>query len=169
MQFSNKEYDPNQHDRWRALTVKNPYATQLVTAAYEMDGITYGEKCIEVRSKNTPYRGDLMVCSSAKPEIPGYENGVTLGLVELYDVKPISEFTAADWEQTRIPPEKRKAITKGFGWLMRNPRRVIEFPIKGQLGIYNLVYSKDVIIEYPRAMVLDKESYDNIKKGGTQQ
>ena len=72
MQYNNKDYKPKLHDRWRALTVKNPYATQLVTAAYEDNGIVYGEKCIEVRSKNTPYRGDLMVCSSANPVIPGY-------------------------------------------------------------------------------------------------
>ena len=109
MQFSNKDYNPDQHDRWRALTVKNPFATQLVTAAYEDNGVIYGEKTIEVRSKSTTYRGDLLICSSKNPDLPGYENGVTLGLVELYDVKPVAEFTPLDWEQTRIPPEKRKA------------------------------------------------------------
>ena len=146
MQYNNKDYKPKLHDRWRALTVKNPYATQLVTAAYEDNGIVYGEKCIEVRSKNTPYRGDLMVCSSANPVIAGYESGVTLGLVELYDVKPVAEFTPEDWENTRIPPEKRKSITKG------------------QLGIYNLVYTKGCIVEYPKVMVLDKEAYNKIKE-----
>ena len=164
MQYNNKDYKPKLHDRWRALTVKNPYATQLVTAAYEDNGIVYGEKCIEVRSKNTPYRGDLMVCSSANPVIAGYESGVTLGLVELYDVKPIKEFTPEDWENTRIPKEKRAKITKGYGWLMRNPRRVIEFPIKGQLGIYNLVYTKDCILPYPVAMVMDKKGYELARK-----
>jgi hypothetical protein len=34
MQYNNKDYKPKLHDRWRALTVKNPYATQLVTAAF---------------------------------------------------------------------------------------------------------------------------------------
>lgn len=164
MQYKNKDYKPKLHDRWRALTVKNPYATQLVTAAYEDNGIVYGEKCIEVRSKNTPYRGDLMVCSSANPVIAGYESGVTLGLVELYDVKPIKEFTPEDWENTRIPKEKRAKITKGYGWLMRNPRRVIEFPVKGQLGIYNLVYTKDCILPYPVAMVMDKKGYELARK-----
>lgn len=133
-----------------------------------MDGIIYAEKTIEVRSKNTPYRGDLMVCSSANPIIAEMESGVTLGLVELYDVKPIKDFTPEDWAQTRIPDEKRKHITKGYGWLMRNPRRVVEFPIKGQLGIYNLVYTKDVIIEYPRALVMDKEGYEIAQKQGGQ-
>ena len=108
MQFNSKEYDPEKHDRWRALTVKQPYANDLVTAAYkDENGVVYGRKSIEVRSKKTSYRGDVLICSSAKPVYPGMESGVTLGLVELYDVKPIKEFTPEDWENTRIPKEKR--------------------------------------------------------------
>ena len=165
MQFNSKEYDPEKHDRWRALTVKQPYANDLVTAAYkDENGVVYGRKSIEVRSKKTSYRGDVLICSSAKPVYPGMESGVTLGLVELYDVKPIKEFTPEDWENTRIPKEKRAKITKGYGWLMRNPRRVIEFPVKGQLGIYNLVYTKDCILPYPVAMVMDKKGYELARK-----
>ena len=164
MQFNSKEYDPEKHARWRALTVKQPYANDLVTAAYkDENGVVYGRKSIEVRSKKTSYRGDVLICSSAKPVYPGMESGVTLGLVELYDVKPIKEFTPEDWENTRIPKEKRAKITKGFGWMMRNPRRVVEMPIKGQLGIYNLVYTKGEIIQYPRKMVIDKKSWEQIK------
>ena len=48
--------------------------------------------------------------------------------------------------------------------MMRNPRRVVEMPIKGQLGIYNLVYTKGEIIQYPRKMVIDKNSWEQIKK-----
>lgn len=165
MQFNSKEYDPEKHDRWRALTVKQPYANDLVAEAYkDENGIVYGEKTIEVRSKNTSYRGDVLICSAASPVYPGMESGVTLGLVELYDVKPIKEFTPEDWENTRIPKGKRAKITKGFGWMMRNPRRVVEMPIKGQLGIYNLVYTKGEIIQYPRKMVIDKKSWEQIKK-----
>ena len=165
MQYNNKEYNPEKHDRWRALTVKQPYANDLVTAAYkDENGVIYGRKSIEVRSKNTSYRGDVLICSSANPVYPGMESGVTLGLVELYDVKPIEDFTKEDWENTRIPKDKRAKITKGFGWLMRNPRRVVEMPIKGQLGIYNLIYTKDVIFEYPKVIVVDKKSYEEIKK-----
>ena len=165
MQFNSKEYDPEKHDRWRALTVKQPYANDLVTAAYkDENGVVYGRKSIEVRSKKTSYRGDVLICSAASPVYPGMESGVTLGLVELYDVKPIKEFTPEDWENTRIPKEKRAKITKGFGWMMRNPRRVIEFPVKGQLGIYNLVYTKDCILPYPVAMVMDKKGYELARK-----
>lgn len=165
MQYSNKEYNAELHDRWRALTVKQPYANDLVTEEYkDENGIVYAKKTIEVRSRNTPYRGDVLICSSANPVFPGMESGVTLGLVELYDVKPIKDFTQEDWENTRIPKDKRAKITKGYGWMMRNPRRVVEMPIKGQLGIYNLVYTKDVIIEYPRKVVLDKKSWERMRK-----
>ena len=34
MQFNSKEYDPEKHGRWRALTVKQPYANDLVTALF---------------------------------------------------------------------------------------------------------------------------------------
>lgn len=164
MQFDNKKYDAAYHDKFRALTVKQPYAGDLVTAAYtDDDGHVMAIKTIEVRSKNTQYRGDLLICSSKSPVLPGRESGVTLGFVELYDVKPVSEFTPEDWENTRIPKDKRKEITMGCGWLMRNPRRVVEYPVKGQLGIYNLVYTKGEIIEYPRKVVIDKKSWEQIK------
>ena len=55
-------------------------------------------------------------------------------------------------------------MTKCFGCLMRNPILVVEMPIKGQLGIYNLVYTKGEIIQYPREMVIDKKSWKQIQK-----
>lgn len=165
MQYNNKDYDPEKHDRWRALTVKQPYANDLVTPAYKDEKeMTFGVKSIEVRSRNTSYRGDVLICSAAAPVYPDMESGVTLGMVELYDVKPIKDFTPEDWDNTRIPKEKREKITKGYGWMMRNPRRVVEMPVKGQLGIYNLIYTKGEIIEYPRVMVVDKESWQKIQK-----
>ena len=164
MQFKNSCYDPVKHDRWRALTVKQPYANDIVTPAYmDCEGLVYGVKSIEVRSRNTSYRGDILICSSSKPVIPGMESGVTLGLVELYDVKPIKDFTIDDWDKTRIPRDKRPNITNGYGWLLRNPRKVVEVPIKGQLGIYNLVYTKGEIMEYPRNLIIDKKGWEYIK------
>ena len=45
MQYSNKDYNPEKHDRWRALTVKQPYANDLVTEAYkDENGIVLREK-----------------------------------------------------------------------------------------------------------------------------
>lgn len=161
MQFNLKEYNPEKHDRFKALSVKQPYANDLVTPTFkDENGVIYGMKSIEVRSRPTKFRGDLLICSSLNPKFPGLYCGFSLGLVELYDIKPVSEFTNDDWDRTRIPFELRMQINKGYGWLMRNPRKVIEYPVSGQLGIWNLVYSKGVIITYPQQVIIDKKSYE---------
>lgn len=163
MQIKNSEYNAELHDKWRALTVRQPYAQALVNAAYvDNDGTVYATKQIEVRTKNTSYRGDLLICSSMRPEIAGMESGVTMGFVELYDVKPVADFTAEDWDNTCIPEDQRPKL--GYGWMMRNPRRVVEMPVKGQLGIYNLVVPKGDITEYPTVCKIDRDGWELIKK-----
>lgn len=164
MQFKREEYNEQDHDIWRSLTVKQPYAGDLVTVEYSDGENEFGLKSIEVRSRKTKYRGELMICSAAAPEVYGLLTAATLGIVELYDVKPCADFTKEDWENTRIPEAEQHKYKNGYGWLMRNPRRVIEHPVKGQLGIYSLVYTKDLIIDYPKKMVIDKESWELIKK-----
>lgn len=73
-----------------------------------------------------------------------YECGVTLGIVELYDVKPVAEFTQTDWEKTKIPRGSRWMYEGHYGWFMRNPRPFPCIPVKGQLGIYNLKLPENV-------------------------
>lgn len=159
MQINRKDYNPDQHDVYKALSVKQPYADLLTRVVFrDESGEYHAEKTIEVRTRNTNYRGDLLVCASAKPELPGRMSGVTCGFVELYDVKPIEQFTLEDWTATCIPEKDRPR--KGYGWMMRNPRRVVEMPIKGQLGVYNLIVPKGDITVYPRAMALDSDGWD---------
>jgi len=149
MQIDAKYYNPEVHDRYRALSVKQPYADLLTKVAGQMEtGEWFAQKRIEVRTRKTAYRGDLMICSSASPKVPGRECGTTCGLVELYDIKRVEDFTEEDWAATCIPEKERPKT--GYGWLLRNPRRVIEMPIKGQLGIYWLVVPKNDITQYPR-------------------
>lgn len=165
MQIDRKEYNPEIHDIYKALTVKQPYADLLTRAAFiDNEGKCHAEKTIEVRSRNTPYRGDLLICSSAKPVDPlgMHPSGVTCGLVELYDTKPVEEFTVEDWKATCISEDKRPR--KGYGWLMRNPRRVVEMPVRGQLGVYNLVVPKGDITEYPRAMAMGEDGWEIVQK-----
>ena len=164
MQIDKSAYNPDEHEVFKALTVKQPYA-DLLTRVVSRDekGEYHAAKTIEVRTRNTNYRGDLLICSSAKPVDPWgrYLAGVTCGFVELYGVKPVEEFTAEDWAATCIPESERPR--KGFGWLMRNPRRVVEMPIKGQLGVYNLIVPKGDITEYPRTLVFGKEGIEMLK------
>ena len=156
-----KENNPGQRDVYKALSVKQPYADLLTRVVFRDDaGERHAGKTIEVRSRNTKYRGDVLICSSAFPVIPGHPAGVTCGLVELYDVKPVSEFTDDDWLQTCIPEPVRP--TSGYGWLMRNPRRVVEMPVTGKLGFYEM--PKDYITEYPVEMALGSDGWDMINK-----
>lgn len=163
MQIERKDFNPEQHDVYKALSVKQPYADLLTRVVFRDDnGEYHADKTIEVRTRNTNYRGDLLICSSSKPEIPGRLSGVTCGFVELYDVKPIEDFTPEDWAATCIREQERPR--KGYGWMMRNPRRVVEMPIKGQLGVYNLIVPKGDITEYPREMALGADGWDMLNK-----
>ena len=163
MQIDKREYNPELHDVFKALCVKQPFADLLTKVTYRDERGNYcAEKTIEVRSRNTNFRGDILICSSSKPVLPGRESGVTCGFVELYGVKPVSEFTAEDWAATCIPDAERP--TSGYGWLVRNPRRVVEMPIRGQLGIYDLIVPKGDITEYPRDMKIGADGWKIIQK-----
>lgn len=157
------KYNPALHDRYKALSVKQPYA-DLLTQVVERDENGYhAAKTIEVRTRPTKFRGDLLICSSASPVVPGRISGAACGFVELYDIKKVEDFTPEDWQNTCIP-EKYRPKT-GYGWLMRNPRRVIEIPVKGQLGIWNLVVPKDDIMCYPREVAIGAELYKKLRYG----
>lgn len=164
MQINKKDYNPDEHDMFKALTVKQPYADLLTRVVYrDANGEYHAEKTIEVRTRNINYRGDLLICSSKKQNnIPGSIAGVTCGFVELYDVRPIDQFTEEDWAATCIPENDRPR--KGYGWMMRNPRRVVEMPIKGQMGLYDIVVPKGDITEYPRNVALGSDGWDIVQK-----
>lgn len=163
MQIDKKNYNPDQHDVFKALTVKQPYADLLTRVVFRDDsGEYHAEKTIEVRTRNISYRGDLLICSSAKPMSFLHSAGVTCGFVELYDTKPVEDFTPEDWAATCIPEDQRPK--KGWGWMMRNPRRVVEMPIKGQLGLYNIIVPKGDITEYPRNVELGADGWKILKR-----
>lgn len=165
MQIDKKDYNPDQHDVFKALTVKQPWADLLTRVVFrDESGEYHADKTIEVRTRNTNYRGDLLICSSAKPVDPWgrHPAGVTCGFVELYDTKPVEDFTPEDWAATFIPEDQRPK--KGWGWLMRNPRRVVEMPIKGQLGLYNLIVPKGDITEYPRNVEMGADGWKIVQK-----
>lgn len=165
MQIEKKDYNPEQHDVFKALTVKQPYADLLTTVVGQHEnGMYFAEKQIEVRTRNINYRGDLLICSSAKPIDPWNRHpaGVTCGFVELCDVKRVEDFTPYDWELTCIPEDQRPRT--GYGWMMRNPRRVVEMPVKGQLGLYNIIVPKGDITEYPREMKIGTDGWKLIQR-----
>lgn len=158
MQIDVDKYDRKKHDIFKALSVKQPFAYFIAT----------GQKKIEMRSWKTSHRGDLIICSSSRPvvndSVPFLTAGATIALVDLYKVKPAGELTPEEWEQTMIEESEREYYVSGYAWMLRYPRPVIELPVKGNLGIFNVVFEKDEIIEYPKDIVLDKKGWDIIRK-----
>lgn len=151
MQVRKKEYNPSKHDKFTAITIRQPFASDMVITKYvDEDGMTYGFKSIEIRMTNVSYRGDVLICSAKQPVFPNMDCGATLGFAELYEVKPASELTEKEWEQARIPKERRKIFLKGYAYKFRNPRKVIEYPVKGEFGLFNVYYTKGEIVEYPK-------------------
>lgn len=138
MQHSNKEYNATLHERKKALTVKNPYA----------EWIARGEKKIEVRSRDTKHRGELVICSSQKPLIQEMQSGCILATVNLWKTKPFKELTEEERLSTKIPREQWKDLESHYGWFLKDVVRLIEFPVKGQLGIFNLVMDKLEFMPY---------------------
>ena len=61
----------------KAISIKNPFATQILR----------GTKNIEYRTWDTKHRGDLLICSSANPQVPGMLSGCALCVVELVDTQ----------------------------------------------------------------------------------
>jgi hypothetical protein len=104
---------------WKAISLKQPWAN-LVAA---------GKKTIETRKWSTKYRGDLIICSSQKPEIEPC--GKALCIVELYDV---GLMTKKDEKKACI-----KVYPKAHAWYLRNLRPIDPpIPVKGSLGIFDL-------------------------------
>ena len=129
---------PNLH---KALTVKNPYASLIAD----------GFKTIEVRKKNTHYRGPLLITSSAKPVLEGMQSGALVAKVVLAQVKKVSELTEEEWAQTWIKAD-RKQYKGQYAYFLNDARKLIEMPVKGNLGIFNLAFPDDEIIEYPTTL-----------------
>lgn len=91
----------------KALSIRPDYAIDILA----------GNKKIEYRSWNTDYRGDLLICSTAK-KIKGTIPGHALIVCQIADVKKLAE--------------------KKFAWKLENFRDIEPFKIKGQQGFFNV-------------------------------
>lgn len=163
MQYKNKDFNPELHDKFKILTVKQPYATALIENSHNYMNVNYAQKPIEIRRNKTNYRGDILICSAKNPELYGLESGVTIGLVELYDIKKTEDLSLEEWEESMIPESNRKLFKNAYAWFFKNPRKVIEYPVNVFLGLSDLVYSKDLIIEYPKQIILDDKFLKTLK------
>lgn len=161
MQIDRKAYDPAQHDKYKALCIKQPFADLMTRAEYrDEEGAYHAAKAVEIRRAETGFRGDVLICAAARPQSPVLQTCCTCGLAELYDVKPVAELTEDEWRDACV---KDRPAT-GYAWLFRNPRRVVEMPVKGQPGFYDLVVPKGDITEYPRNVMIGGEQFEKMRR-----
>ena len=114
-----------------------------------------GEKTIEVRSWLTDYRGDILICSTAKKlkdTIPGH----ALCVVKLADVQP---FTKKHMKAACMPAG---AFQPGlYAWMLEDLRIIRPIPVKGKLSLWNF----DGEIEYlpePKSKEEDEKMFKEI-------
>lgn len=102
----------------KALSVKQPWANL----------ITSGEKSIETRTWGTEYRGPLLIVSSRTPRIA--PAGYAVALVDVVECRPMM---LSDEKGARCP-----VYDNAIAWLLRNIRAIEPFPVKGQLGVFDV-------------------------------
>lgn len=114
----------------KCLSVKQPWASLIAS----------GQKTVELRSWQRDYRGSLVICAGASPEIrwgaERYENGplgVTVALVELYDIVPL---TSALLRLSCVKADTDE-FDNWFAWKLGLIRQLPPVPVRGQLGLWD--------------------------------
>lgn len=93
----------------KALSVRPDYVFDIIS----------GEKTIEYRSWQTDYRGDLLICATAK-KIPGTIPGHALLVCQLKEI------------------EKLPGNQSSFAWHLDEFRSIDPFPVKGKLKLFDV-------------------------------
>ena len=119
----------------KAISVRRPWSHLIMLDL----------KTIETRTWATKHRGDLLICAGKKidrraAKVYCRETGsIALGghalcIVDLVDCRPMvkTDETAAMCE----------LYDGAFAWVLENVRWVDPFPVKGQLGIFNIPLSQ---------------------------
>ena len=111
----------------KALSVKQPWAQMIVQ----------GFKIIETRTWYTEHRGDLLICSSQKPDWPGCRSGFALCIVNLKNCRPMIESDAAG---ARCEYQEDLKL---FAWVLTDLREIRPFRVRGHQGIYEVEVEED--------------------------
>lgn len=114
----------------KALSIRPDYVADIFD----------GNKTKEYRSWNTSHRGKLLICATAR-KLPGFVSGHATCVVDLTDVKKLSDGT--------------------FAWIIENVEVIKPVPVKGQQRLFDV---DDELIKYPSkedVEIIDGEEYIN--------
>lgn len=106
----------------KAISIRQPWANL----------IAQGKKTIETRTWSTPYRGPLLIISSKMPAIE--PAGKALCVADLVNCR---RMTAADEDAALC-----NVYPGAVAWVLANVRPIEPFPVKGQLGLYEVEFKE---------------------------
>lgn len=93
--------------------------------------IMMGKKTVECRTWKTDYRGDIVICSTAK-KLSGTIPGHALCVVNLKDVVPFSRKHLKDACMKSTEYEAGM-----YAWILDDVRLIRPVPVKGKLSLWN--------------------------------
>lgn len=129
----------------KALSIRPDYAGAIFA----------GVKTVECRTWTTGYRGDLLICSTAKimkDTIPGH----ALCVVNLVDIVPFTKehLKPACMIGFKVQPGS-------FAWLLDNLRIIRPIPLKGKLSLWD--YNGEIeYLQQPQTEEEDEKMYHDI-------
>lgn len=94
-------------------------------------GIIFADKCVECRTWDTNYRGDLLICTTQRREVAGIA-GHAVAVVRIAETHP---FTEGDIEPAWMEsmPER-----PSYAWTLDDLRLIKPFPVKGRQHFFNV-------------------------------
>ncbi|MCK5604630.1 ASCH domain-containing protein [Candidatus Pacearchaeota archaeon] len=110
----------------RALSIHQPYGSWIVD----------GSKTLEVRTRNTNIRGDVLICSTKSPEVDGLPTGKALCIVNITGSR---RMRPEDEEAARVDycSNPRGPQTIKWVWILEDLRPIKEpFDVTGAQGWY---------------------------------
>ena len=102
----------------KAISIKQPWANLIAS----------GKKTIETREWATPYRGQILLVSSKVPKIE--PAGCAVAVADLVDCRVMTKADEVAAQCSIYP--------NAFAWVLQNIRAIEPFPVKGQLGLYEV-------------------------------
>lgn len=116
----------------KAISIKQPWASL----------VAIGKKTIEIRTWKTDYQGPLLIVSSKKIDRDYPANNLLEVLFEIPLGKALAVVSLIDCRLMRKEDEEVALCPFHpdlYAWILKDIRKIKKpFPVKGQLGIYDV-------------------------------